>query len=100
MAPDTRLCNMRVRRSPPNLGGIPSRFSLYTYIYNQGPPFPLVPRLILGRGLEDQLLASVVGAEQPDLEKTKNDLVQVRLQYMREHSDRTKITSYHLFAGL
>lgn len=29
------------------------------------------------RGLEDQLLASVVGAEQPDLEKTKNDLVQV-----------------------
>ncbi|CAN0151984.1 unnamed protein product, partial [Laminaria digitata] len=24
----------------------------------------------------DQLLASVVGAEQPDLEKTKNDLVQ------------------------
>lgn len=29
------------------------------------------------RGLEDQLLASVVGAEQPALEKTKNDLVQV-----------------------
>lgn len=29
------------------------------------------------RGLEDQLLASVVGAEQPELEKTKNDLVQV-----------------------
>lgn len=33
--------------------------------------------MLLRRGLEDQLLASVVGAEQPALEKTKNDLVQV-----------------------
>lgn len=32
---------------------------------------------VYARGLEDQLLASVVGAEQPELEKTKNDLVQV-----------------------
>ena len=39
---------------------------------------------MLTRGLEDQLLASVVGAEQPELEKTKNDLVQVQ-----EHAPST-----------
>ncbi len=37
--------------------------------------------LLFCRGLEDQLLASVVGAEQPALEKTKNDLVQVLLDF-------------------
>lgn len=39
--------------------------------------FDAIPVNDMCRGLEDQLLASVVGAEQPELEKTKNDLVQV-----------------------
>lgn len=40
----------------------------------------LIPwRMDRDRGLEDQLLASVVGAEEPDLERTKNELVQVIL---------------------
>lgn len=45
---------------------------------------PIPWRMDRGRGLEDQLLASVVGAEEPDLERTKNELVQVILLSGRE----------------
>eukprot|EP00752_Nemacystus_decipiens_P011484 g10196.t1 len=41
----------------------------------------LINFIVTERGLEDQLLASVVGAEQPELEKTKNDLVQASNRY-------------------
>eukprot|EP00904_Undaria_pinnatifida_P003150 jgi/Undpi1/12836/HiC_scaffold_7.g02503.m1 len=43
--------------------------------------FDAIPVNDTCRGLEDQLLASVVGAEQPELEKTKNDLVQASNRY-------------------
>lgn len=65
-------------------------------VIEMGPNSPRMPRLMLGRGLEDQLLATVVGAEQPELEKTKNDLVQVRRLLIHEECERTKITYYLL----
>ncbi|CAM9397628.1 unnamed protein product, partial [Discosporangium mesarthrocarpum] len=41
----------------------------------------LINFIVTERGLEDQLLASVVGAEQPELEETKNELVQASNRY-------------------
>ena len=49
------------------------------------------------RGLEDQLLASVVGAEQPELEKTKNDLVQVNTPHP-SHLSSDETVEYTFFA--